>query len=328
METFLALACVWFFVKEKWLWWTVAAALLLYTDYLPALLLVALFLLKPKKALLPALGVLVLLLPLFPLFFTQLKNGLMVHTGAPGWWIVLGKTNLKELLLVPVKFSIGRISFYNKIFYGVCVVFTGAIFAFPLSRALVFWRKVKLLWVVLVLPIIFIAVLGLYVSVFSYFRLLFVLPFYYLLLVWGLVGIDNKKLRLLLGLTILSLNLIFSGVYLFTPRFHREDWKSAVSWVEQDAGDKPSASIFVTNNQRDPYFYYSHGKVASYGPDGLERGNFEKIYLFRYVQPIFDPQDTVRGKVEQTGYKKTNEKDFNGIVVWEYQKKNTYANLY
>ena len=39
----------------------------------------------------------------------------------------------------------------------------------------------------------------------------------------------------------------------------------------------------------------------------------------RYVQPIFDPQDNLRKKVEES-YKKTREKDFNGVTVWEYEK--------
>jgi len=38
----------------------------------------------------------------------------------------------------------------------------------------------------------------------------------------------------------------------------------------------------------------------------------------RYVQPIFDPEDSVRNQVETIGYKKVAERDFNGVTVWEY----------
>lgn len=326
LETLLAVSIVWFLVNEKWIGFIAATALLLYTDYLPALLIIPLLLIKGRKVFLPLIVVFLLLSPWIPIFLTQLQNGLAVHTNAPNWWVTLGKTNLKELSLVPVKFMLGRISFYNKSLYTLVVLLCSSIFGTIMFSALKGWKKTKILWFVFVFPILASAFLGLYISVFSYFRLLFVLPFFYLLVAVGIFSVTRKELKMGLGVLVIAINLVAISVYLFNPRFHRENWKGAVSWIEQDANHASAAALFVTNNQRDPYMYYTV-KVPSYGPDGLERGNFEKIYLMRYVQPIFDPQDNLRKKVEMAGYQKVGEKDFNGVTIWVYER-NIYANLY
>ncbi len=325
LETLLVMLVVWFFVSEKWIGLVITAAILLYTDYLPALIFIPLFLIKKKKLVLPFIGVLLLLLPWFPIFLSQLQNGLAVHSDAPNWWVTLGKTNFKELALVPVKFMLGRISFYNKSLYAATVLGSGAIFGAVLFGTLSKWQKARLLWLLFLFPILAAAALGLYISVFSYFRLLFILPLFYLLAAYGAQNLGTRWFKPLLA-GILFINLTAGSLYLFTPRFHREDWKSAVAWIEQNAAGKSAATLFVTNNQRDPYIYYSKG-IPSFGPDGLGRGNFEKIYLMRYVQPIFDPQDSLRKKIESVGYQKLVEKDFNGVTVWVYER-SIYANLY
>jgi hypothetical protein len=61
------------------------------------------------------------------------------------------------------------------------------------------------------------------------------------------------------------------------------------------------------------------------GPDEFEKmaDTFypDTIWLMRYVQPIFDPKDTLRGKVEKI-YHKVGEYDFRGVVVVKYGKYN------
>jgi len=40
----------------------------------------------------------------------------------------------------------------------------------------------------------------------------------------------------------------------------------------------------------------------------------------RYLQPVFDSSDSLRAKIEASGYNKEKEYDFNGVVVWKYNK--------
>lgn len=335
LATFLTCLAAFFFTGvlrqptlAHWLELVLAIVLLLYTDYPPVFFVVALglYLLLSEREhfrkhfavwVLSALSVVFLYIPWLPTLSSQLQAGLLVKTNAPEWWQILGRTSLKQIFLVPVKFTVGRISSYDKILYGVLISFPLVLFGALFVRALHFFGETKFLWTWLVIPILLGAVVGLRLSIFSYFRLLFVLPAFYLLAAYAALSF-GKKSKIVVW-AILLINVVASALYLANPRFHREDWRGAISWVEQQPIGKTAASIFVTKNQRDPYFYYAK-RIPAYGPEGLEQGNFDTIYLFRYVQPIFDPQDRVGQKIEQVGYKKKEEHDSGGIVVWKYTK--------
>lgn len=338
LATFLAVAAVWYFAnilkterpsKSLWVEFVLSAVLLLYTDYLPALLLLffVAFLVVGKAYIrrygkewfFSASAILILFAPWLPTLGQQLQGGLLVKIDVPLWWQVLGRTSIKQLLLVPIKFTIGRISSYNKVFYIAAVSASLFLIGLLFLRAAKIWRDTKLLWLWLLVPTVAAAILGIKLSVFQYFRLLFVLPAFYILLACAALTFQRRRARGLVVVLLLFVNVVASGIYLFNPRFHREDWKSAVSWVEEQSIGQRAISIFVSKNQRDPYFYYAK-RVPAYGPEALDDDGFGTVYLFRYVQPIFDSQDRVRQKIEGKGYKKQEERDFNGIVVWRYTK--------
>lgn len=343
MSTFFSLLAVWTFIqivfasKVKlihWMSFVTTSVVLLYTDYLPGVMLLfcVAFLLLEKKSIkahktgwiLSFIAILVLLIPWIPIFLQQLGVGVAVRENAPIWWETLGKTNFKQIALVPVKFLIGRITFSNKLIYALVVIFYSFEFGVSFFASLKKFQAAKFVWLWLSLPFVLALVLGLVMSGFSYFRLLFLLPPFYLLVAHGLSLTKSNWGKLYFRVALSVLAILF---FTFSPNLWREDWKDAVLWIEQDAGDKSAAAIFVTKNQRDPYYYYSRNRVPSYGSDGLEAGNFENIYLMRYVQPIFDPQDTLRKKIEASEYRKMQERDFNGVTVWKYER-SVYANRY
>ncbi len=122
----------------------------------------------------------------------------------------------------------------------------------------------------------------------------------------------------------MAVNLLSTGAYLFNTRFHREDWRGLVGYIESESVGKRAKVIFVANSQMEGYNYYLKDrnptwKVNAYPPDALDRKS-NIIWLMRYVQDIFDQEDSVRQTVEKYRYKKTREHDFNGIVVWRYDK--------
>lgn len=74
----------------------------------------------------------------------------------------------------------------------------------------------------------------------------------------------------------------------------------------------------MADSQQEAYRYYDKdAKIAT--SQGLDDG-YDVLWLMRYVQDIFDPKDTTRLRVEQLGYKKAQEYNFNGVVVWKYEK--------
>ena len=323
-ETFLATVVAYFFLRRNFVWLTLSSAALLYTDYLPIFLLVSLFiylLLYEKEYSASAIrwvgGTALLFFPWIPTLLAQFSIGTQVKQNAPLWFETLGRTNLKELALVPVKFIIGRISSYDKVFYGVTVAVAAIPFVISFLNSIVRFSKTKLLWFWFLGPLILSAIFGALFSGFSYFRLLFILPAFYLLIAHGAFQLKNARLKKVVMASLVLVNLVSAGIYLSNPRFHREDWRSAISFIENNSKSN-SAVVFVSKNQRDPYHYYAR-KVPSFGPEGADL-NFSEIWLMRYVQNIFDPNDKLRATIESRGYTKIDEKDFNGVVVWRYVK--------
>ena len=138
-----------------------------------------------------------------PTFLKQLSIGANVRILFPIWWATLGKTNFKDVLLVPVKFMIGRVSWDNKILYGFIVVSLFIFFGLLIYDG---YQKHKgnqryyfvLLW--LGVPYLLALVFGLWFSVFSYFRLLYLLPAFYILISLGLYLLKIRFLELMKSL--------------------------------------------------------------------------------------------------------------------------------
>jgi len=88
-----------------------------------------------------------------------------------------------------------------------------------------------------------------------------------------------------------------------------------VNFVESQKKDK-SITLFVADSNMEAYRYYApNAKIA--GPEALKAG-YDQIWLMCYVKDIFDPNDTLKSKVESLKYQKVGKYDFNGVVVWKY----------
>lgn len=255
----------------------------------------------------------------WPQFSQQFSGGLGVSTSLPGWWNILGKTSLKEIFLVPVKFMIGRIGFDNKLLYGLLIVPVGCLFGYLSLKGIknVLAQKKTILWLGLwiLVPAVATALIGLIIPVFSYFRLLFVLPAFYLIVAIGLSKVKEKWFPLFL-IAVLVINLSFSGLYLSNLKFHREDWRGLAAFVNDESKDKKYAVIFPSDGQQEGFKYYG-GEVTKL--DSVDN-TFGIVWLPRYVVSVVDPSDSARTRIESIGYNKTLEKSFNGLVIWKYEK--------
>ena len=333
LSTFLVTLLVYLFLKlqkeaKNWQWilFSLTLAANSLTDYLPNLIILvfwfyALIVKKNaswwKKFILSHLVLVFAWAFWFPTFLIQLGAGLTVKVNAPPWWDVLGRTTLKQVFLIPVKFMIGRISFVNKKIYALVVGIFAAFFGFLIAKSTKHFKEAKIIWIWFFIPIVISALMGLRLSVFSYFRLIFVLPAFYLIIALGLINL-RKKWFIPAVVFVLAVNFLTTSIYLFTPRFYKEDWRGMVSFVEKESVGKNTITLFVADSQMEAYKYYSKdAKIA--GPTGLSEG-LDLIWLMRYVQPMFDPEDKLRQEVEEFGYQKTGEFDFNKVVVWRYEK--------
>jgi hypothetical protein len=171
------------------------------------------------------------LLILSPLLWQQYQTSKILLVEVKNWALVLGPASLKNLLLILVKFVIGRISFYPKwAYYSI---------AFLVSLPL--WFRVFInsfrrrpfafiFWMSLFVGLIF----SIFTPMFQYFRFLYLIPFFCLILE------KNYFYNFIF--------LIFSLIYLFNPAFHRENWQAMAPTLPSD--------IYMIISAADPINYY------------------------------------------------------------------------
>lgn len=243
MAAFWLTLAVYCLVKKKYIWLSILGGLSFLTFYgsvffLAAMTLYLLLNKKFKEVIITNIGPAAALLIIWPLMKLQLHNSQEMLLQVTNWSLVLGKANLKNLLLIPIKFTSGRISFYPKIIYYL-ISGSFAVLAFkplcqlkltsPLQKESFRYRFV--FWATLAIGTIF----SIFTPMLQYFRFLYLIP---------VMGLILNKNKLVLGGFV-----IFSLAYLINPTFYREDWKSLVKTLPN--------KVYMIGSFGDPVKYYS-----------------------------------------------------------------------
>ena len=315
LAAFLVTLSFYYFIENRWKSFATTVVLIGLTDYVSLFILPVYLLINPKvwkKTLTSFIPLGIGFLLWLPIFIRQISAGSSVVGSA--WWNILGTVTFKNIELIPVKFILGRISFDNKTLYGAVVLFTFIVFGYAL---ILVRQKARAFWYWLVIPILIGVLISFKVPSLTYFRFLFCLPAFYILVAYGVERMGKYK-YVLLG-AILTVNLLSSFYYLLNPKFQREDWRSAAATIGSDA------VVFPKNSHEEALIYY--GKASQIiDVSSIEPSN-RVIWLSRYVWEITDPEDLTRAKIEKLGYTKAGEYNFNGVVFYRYTK-NSYAYLY
>jgi hypothetical protein len=184
-------------------------------------------------------------LMVFSLFWQQRLNSQQSLAVVLNWKNVLGRANIKNLLLIPVKFAVGRLDFYPKWFYYlVAGLWTSYIWFFVFLSALTQKRHdEKTLIYLLFFPLGLGTIVSFFTPLLQYFRFLYLAPILALILS---LAIDIKIWRNF----VLTGMIIFSLVYLIFPRFHREDWKSLAGQLSEEK------NIYMIYPSADALRYY------------------------------------------------------------------------
>ncbi|MFZ3301238.1 MAG: glycosyltransferase family 39 protein [Microgenomates group bacterium] len=306
MATFLVLLTVLFFLKKKWFLFSLTLPFLFLTDYLSVLIIPVLFIyafLYSKKNLrkmvlsFAPLGLAVIYW--LPTFVKQLTNGLSVKETMSGWWGILGSVSFKNIILIPIKFIIGRVSIDDKTIYMVVVFVLLALYGYFIVRA-----KNKLVWSWFAMCFVLGVLISFFIPTLTYFRYLFILPAFYLLI--------SENANKLIVVLVLAVNLTTSAVYLFNSNFHRENWRELANIVDQDP------IILPTTSQKEALVYYKIDDNVIPKEELTPKDN--QIWLSRYVWDVFDAGDSTRKYIENLGYNWSGETSLNGVVFWKYTK--------
>lgn len=214
---------------------------------------------------------------IIPLLYSQLVNAKIALTNVSSWSLVLGKANLKNLLLIPVKFSIGRIDFHPKWFYylisGLWTLYVFYCLGINLktNNSLKIKNYKLIILYLMIFPIVFGFLVSFFTPLLSYFRFLYLIPIMAVLLSFT----DNLNRKILIvGF------LFFSILYLINPQFHREDWRSLGKSL------KVNQPVYMILTSSDPLFYYRRD-LKIYDLKKINDYHLpKKIYVIPYTAQI------------------------------------------
>lgn len=263
-----------------------------------------------------------------PTFIAQLDVGSVAAANLPTWKFVNGAFDFKTLPLTFIKFIIGRISLTDKLLYSAVLLPVCSLFAFLLYKGVKSINNFskKLLIILIIIPLFIATAISLVVPVYSYFRVLYILPLFLILVSLGILSFKNRLGYISLGLVIL-IELFCTFVYLWNPLYQREDWRGVVNYLKSM---KVSLILFESSGTLPPFDYYAKGELNAKGalkdfPARNDRDvvdfTGENIYLVDYLVQISDPDRLVAKKLAQLGYKQTDIKNFIGVgFVYHYKK--------
>jgi uncharacterized membrane protein len=251
MTTFFLTSALYFFIsnKKNQIFFTLFISLAFLTFYgsiflIAPMLLYFLYKKQYKVFILNTLYFTLVALLISPLLYQQLVNSKITMSGVTNWSLVLGKANIKNLLLIPIKFSIGRISFYPKwLYWGIAGIWTGFVL-FSIKTVLNKTVFIKTVFYLFIFPLFLGFLVSFFTPMLQYFRFIYLIPIVSILLATG------KKTSMYRYIEVFGF-VVFSLVYLLLPQFHREDWKSLVKSLPKD---KPVYMIMASS---DPVKYYS-----------------------------------------------------------------------
>jgi len=192
-------------------------------------------------------GILLSFLLISPLLYRQIFLTKTVLKNVTNWSLVLGKSNLKNLFLVPIKFSFGRLTFYpQKLYYLAAGLWTTLIF-FNLIKS----KKSKSLIFLFLTPLALAFLVSFKLPMLQYFRYLYLLPIFSLLLSVSVV--ETKLLAHFTSLIFILLSLF----YLLSPSQHREDWQSLASSLPANS------NVYMISSFADPLKFYRPDIIIS-----------------------------------------------------------------
>ena len=307
------------------IWFTLFTTLNLYIFYGSFFNLLAqfIYILLQKKNRLPLILSLVtsifLFLPWLPILFSQLEAGNYLTTALPGWSAVSGRLTFKDLLLIPTKFLIGRISFTPKILYAAITVISICLATYLLVKSAL--KKYLSLWLYFAVPLICAIIIGLKTPVLGYWRYVSLVPAFILLLVVGVSQLSLFKQKISLGYFLL-LFVICNIIFWRTPSFQRENWKELTTFLNTPN----SLIVFNFTGRFAPLNYYL--PHANYYPSQKALGQLrpdlaadlataikgkDTIYYLDYLSDLTDPSRTTLVTLKNLAVIEVSEKSFIGL---------------
>lgn len=272
--------------------------------------------------------------PWLLIFPGQITNGQQTAIIVKGWGEVVGSLSIKGVGLLAVKILLGRISFDNKWIYSFVVLLISVPYFLSIKNTFNnLSKQITFLFLWFLVPIVFAILISLIIPVFSYFRFIFILPAFYILVAVGLER-TKKNWQKYFIVCLILFETVPSLIYLLDSQFHREDWKGSVSFLAKSQNAN-SVILFENSEVLAPFVYYNKDNLVAIGAlkkipvenlsqlidlESIAQKN-KKLYLFEYLVDITDPKRLVETNLKDLNYANSKTYNFRGIgFIREYVK--------
>lgn len=326
---FLTLLTSFFLLRKKWIFYFISVIFLIYSLYFWPFVLIGQgmwILLKERKSLNQWLYLTVFsfifYIPWVPSFIGQIKTG----TGGlfTGWTNVVSFEPFKAIALMFAKFIFGKGSIPNHLTYALILI-PGLIF-FLLGLIRRIREKNYDFCFIFSLSSFFSSFLvSFFIPILAPQRLLFLIPFFYLIAADGLLS-PRKNITIICAFLIIFISLSGLLKYYLDPEVQREDWRDAVSFVENDNMVSGRVALFIFPDPFAPYLWYKTDKIEAHGiaPHFILSGQDlvrmvpfvkqkQRVYLFQYLTGLTDPTEKTRTYLSTLGFKNTSIKNYPGV---------------
>lgn len=275
------------------------------------------------------LSVAIIFVPWLPTFLIQLDNGSYLKNVLPGWQTLSGSLTLKSLLLIPIKFIMGRISLQPQKLYFV----VGAIMTMVFVSMIGLAARKKIARPVLAaffVPLTLGAIISLKTPILGYWRFIHLLPFFQILVASGIENIHHKKIAKIVFVFICISAIFFNAFFWKNKQFHREDWRSfselAISKNAIVVIDFPAP--FAPLHHYAPVSFYISALDNGYKiKDDLEESvvaglkDHNSVLVMDYLADLTDSKRMALKVVQGMQLKQVAVYNFNNLGhVYEFQK--------
>jgi hypothetical protein len=272
------------------------------------------------------------------MFLRQLTAGQSLRAEVPGWETVVSIPQFKALFLVILKFIYGVVDIEPTFWFifSLVVLFAAIVVAWQqypnkLEYAFrLFLKKIHLirrnllgikssrpsLLLLFFIPLIIVWLVSFFVPVIRPKRVLYLLPFFYLLISAPLA---NKKVPQQIALAPVALLLIINlyGVWQYwtQPQLQRENWRALKNEVIELLPEKETIALFSFNEPFAPWRWYQPKAMASLstGERHIDRvedlsntfkpiNDYQYVLVFDYLRDLTDPNDRLLEVVENYGF--------------------------
>lgn len=339
LVTFLTLLSVYLFTAKKWKAYGVVNLLAFFSNYVYVFVIASQFIylvLYDRKLIRRFILSQLLLLGVFifwwPIFRTQLASGEWLTQVHPEWRSLSSPNFLIAIPLTFAKFIFGRIAFEKNILYIFLIfLMLMSVFVIMIKICCQKTKEGMLLLIQFVLPIVMAWVVSFWIPLNGPWRLIFVLPFLYLLIAYYINSFNDKHL------VYIFLTIGFFGIFMqnYLPKNQKEDWRGAVEFINNNIVDKKRALVvFEFISPFAPWQWYEKRGIDAVGAVPLKANEKDldiylasmlhgknKVYLFEYFADVTDPNRLVRKYLEARNFKTTNFYEFNNLgFVYEMRR--------